>query len=200
MDQFFDWFSSSVRSIGASFPFAASLVQAQAEIDAKQIGKDVKQIKDRLERIEDPISNLHEDARKISKEIFDKMVELNSKYLEFDEEFYAENNRVLTILDSKGLLKGQGNMTKRHYTRIILTNPVYVLYLCDLFIDKSSMEKLYETVDSCHLGEVILSKKLQEELSLPFPVIEAMFKIFEAKGLGFIDEFPGNNTRYMGKA
>jgi hypothetical protein len=192
-EKYADWFCLAIRVIGASFGGTASLLRAQDEIAAKQM-------KERIERLEDPISNLHEDARKVSKEIFDKMVELDSEVLEFDEEFYAKNNRVLAIFDSKGLLKGKGVLSKRYYTHIILTDPVYILYLCNLFADTNSMKKLYETVDSCQPGDALLSRKLQEELDLPLPSIEAMFKIFEAKGLGLVSEFTGGITRYMGKA
>jgi hypothetical protein len=187
------WFSSVVHIAATQFPVTSALSRWQDEIDRRKT-------EERLIRLEDPISQLHEDAQKVSRAIFDKMVELDSQYLEFDEEFYATNNRVLTIFDAERLLKGHGDMTRLYYTFIVLTNPLYILYLCDLFADKDSMEKLYKAVDSCHLNESLLSKDLQEELTLPFPVIEAVFEIFEAKGLGFLSKFPGNLTRYIGKA
>lgn len=70
MEQYFDWFAASVRSVGASFPVAASIIQAQAEYEAKQMGKDIKHVKERIGRIEDPISNLHEDVQTVSKKLF----------------------------------------------------------------------------------------------------------------------------------
>jgi hypothetical protein len=186
-EHYVDWFCSTVRVMGASVPGTASLLRIQDEIATKQMDE-------RISRLEDPISHLHEDVRKVSKDIFDKMVELDSDVLEFDEEFYERYNRVLTILDSRGLLKREGP------PHISLTDPGYILYLCRLFADQASMETLYETIDSCPPGEAFSSQGLQEQLHLPLPSIEAMFKVFEAKGLGWVNECTGGFTEYIGTA
>lgn len=132
--------------------------------------------------------------------LFDKMVELDSAYLQFDRQFYGENSRVLAILEKHGLIKGAHCLTELYHAGLILTDPAYILYMCHLFADAGLMNKLYEIVDSCRLGEGFLSKTIQKETGLSLPIIEAMFKIFEAKGYGTVHEYTGNITRYMGTA
>ncbi len=56
--------------------------------------------------------------------------------------------------------------------------------MCALAENKQKMESLMKVVDECPKGNRLNSKKLQDSLGLPLPVIQAVFDIYEAKGYG----------------
>src|SRR3989338_322359 len=183
------WFFSMVRIVGSSFPVASSFVQLQAEINEKQIN-------DRIQKLEDPISSLHPDIQAISKSIFYKICETNSDHIKFENEFYSQNSRVLAVLKKNNLIKGVYEHGRTLPLALHINNPFYIIYLCKLYADQDTMERLFKTVDSCHKGNSLYTNEVKKVVDLPVPVIKSFFKIFEAKGYGKYEAGIGGHSRF----
>jgi hypothetical protein len=184
------WFEIAVRSVGASCPYAASLVQLHAELDAKTI-------KDRIAKLEDPTSCLHEDIPELSRRIYARMDEKGRAYL--DEEDYAVFERPLALLEGKDYIEGKHAIGRRYARGIRLVDPTFtVYYLCVIADDSDKIERLEEMVDQQPVGKWLDCKDAAKSTDLPFAVVVAFFKICESKGLGIIRGL--NNRKYRRKA
>lgn len=188
-----DWFMSIVRICGASFPVSSSLVQLQAEIDAKAFNE-------RLIKLEDPISQLHLDVQTVSKLLYEALLSANSQHFHLEPSQYEEFGKPLALLESHGFLKGEHSISTRYYAGIRLLDPSYIMYVCKLFADNQAMEALVNRVESCPKREWIQGDVIARELNLPLPVVEACFDIFESMGYGLCaKELGPSAARYMGK-
>src|SRR6266540_2659176 len=93
------WLSTIIRTTGAMTLWTVPLVQLQSELDARKV-------QERLAKLEDPISSLHEDVRAVSRDIYEFLKSSNNNKVNPDAEFYSKYQRVLAILDARGLIKG----------------------------------------------------------------------------------------------
>lgn len=186
-----DWFCSLIRVAGASFPGASSLVQLNSEIESGQI-------RSRLEKLEDPISSLHPDIQTVSRELYEKIKLTNSSSLDFEDEFYAKYSRPLATIEASGLITGQHAIGKRFACGIVVIDPSYILYLCALFESESSMSELFETVDKCEAGKWLDGETIAQRLTIPLPVVNAVFDIYVKKGFGLKSGQIGS-SKYMAK-
>src|SRR4051812_18777799 len=103
-----NWFFASVRSIGASFPLASSLVQFHAELDSRAT-------QERLRRLEDPVSVIHPDVREISRLIYQEIVRKGSTPVDFDPAFYQNYRRPLAMLEAAGYIHGTHTFQQQFY-------------------------------------------------------------------------------------
>ncbi|OEU78735.1 MAG: hypothetical protein BA873_14170 [Desulfobulbaceae bacterium C00003063] len=187
-----DWLYSIVRIAGASFPVASSLVQLQSEIDSKALNE-------RVTNLEDPVSNIHMDVPELARIIYRELKNKDGINLSFEEEFFKKYVRPLAMMESHGYIEGKGTINSIYNSRIILTDPSFVMYLCALEEDISTMESLIDTVDKCPVGSHLKSNELKEKYKLPTPVISAVFEIFESKGYGICSKGLGGSA-YIGRA
>jgi hypothetical protein len=187
-----DWLLSIVRIAGASFPVASSFVQLQAEVDSKALS-------DRVSRLEDPVSYLHDDVPELSRTIYRKMKTADSSSLDFVDKFYITYSRALAALESQGCIKQERAVGKKCPLGIRLVDPSYIMYMCALEEEGTKMESIIKLVDNCSVGEWLNGKQIQQSISLPLPVISAVFEIYEAKGYGLCSQEIGS-CKYMGKA
>jgi hypothetical protein len=172
-----NWFSILVRIAGASFAFTTPLVQLQSDLDSRAIQQ-------RLTQLEDPLSTLHPDVRTVSSQIYSMLRERNANKLEGSEQFYERYARVLAILESRGLIKGSHGLGKRFAAGFWISNPQYSLYMAGLFEDPEKMDFLLKYVDQAPPRTWLKGVDIAAELSLPIPVIKAVFDVYEAQGLG----------------
>ena len=189
MEKKLDWLISIVRIAGSSFPVASSLVQLQAELDSKKL-------LERITKLEDPISYIHELVPEVSKKIYSAIQSENSSMVEFNESFYSDYSRPLSALEAKGFIKGRHALGKRYAAGIRVIDPSYIMYMCALVEDSYSMESLIQEVDECPKGKWLNGKTIQEKLSLPLPVVQAVFDIYEEKGYGLCSKEIGASQYY----
>jgi hypothetical protein len=187
-----DWLLSIFRIAGASFPVASSFVQLQSEIDSKAL-------RDRVSQLEDPVSHLHDDVPELSQTIYREMKAADSSRLDFSDDFYTKYSRALAVLESKGCIKQQRALGKQCPLGIRLIDPSYIMYMCALEEDGAKMESINKLVDNCPVGEWLDGKTIQKSISLPLPVINAIFQIYEAKNYGLRSKEIGS-CKYMGMA
>ena len=197
------WLFSVVRMFGASFPFASSLVQLQAEVDSAAV-------RQRLLALEDPISTLHPDIRKLSEKLYnglaagtgnlDKaLAAAGVAMFRFDDAFAAEYGKPLAILEKKGFIEGTHSIGGPDFDRVYLRAPEYFGYLCALYEEPSKMDRLVEILDTCKRGQWLLGEKIAPDLQLPLPVVKAFFRLYEERGLGECSREIGV-ARYVGRA
>jgi hypothetical protein len=187
-----DWFIKIVRIAGVNFPVAASLVQFQAEIDAFIMDS-------RIKKIEDPISNLHEDVKPFSELLYRKIKSTDSIQLELENSDYIKFSRVIALLASAGYFETEHAAGLSVPIGISLSDPTYIMYLCKLFEHTYKMEELIGLVDSCMIGEWLDGNGIAESIELPLCVVDAVFRIYEAKGLGLVSPDVGESS-YLGQA
>jgi hypothetical protein len=192
MEKIVDWLCSIVRIAGAAFPVTSSLIQLQAELDSDALLK-------RVQKLEDPVSCLHKDVPEVSKAIYEALRKKDDKNLSFNEVFYEQFSKPLAALESEGYIKGCHTIGKRFENGIYVSDPTFIMYMCALDKDSNKMAHLLEIVESCSIGQWLNGKKIQEEMGLPLPVIEACFDIYESKGYGICSNVVGS-VLYMGKA
>lgn len=185
-----DWFCKFIRVIGVNFPVSSSLVQIQAEIDSKLIEQ-------RLAALEDPISVLHADIHIFSKALFDVVVVQNSVVLEFTDEFYKKYSRVIAVLEREGLIQTDRAAGNSFPLSIILSNPLFIMYIFALYEDPSKMEVLFDLVDNCTVGIWLDGETIDCDVSIV--AISAMFCMFSEKGYGLLSNEIGV-CRYLASA
>jgi hypothetical protein len=187
-----DWLFSIIRIAGVAFPFASSLVQLQAELDNKDLSK-------RIKRLEDPISHLHDDISKVAEIIYSTLKTQNQNTLSFDTEFYKNYARPLAMLESQHCIQGNHCIGHRYYAGISLCDPSFVMYLCVLNEDEEKMKRLISITDTCKQWQWLNGISIAAELHLPQPVVEAVFQIYQSKGLGLLSQEIGT-INYLGQA
>jgi hypothetical protein len=176
-----DWLFSIIRIAGVAFPFASSLVQLQAELDNKNLSK-------RIKRLEDPISHLHDDISKVAELICSNLKIQNQNTLSFDTEFYDNYARPLSMLESQHCIHGNHSIVHRYYAGISLCEPSFVMYLCALNEDEEKMKRLISVTETCKPGQWLNGISIASDLGLPEPVVEAVFQIYQSKGLGILSQ------------
>lgn len=187
-----DWFFKLIRIAGVNFPVAASLVQLQAEIDSEEIAK-------LIETLRDPISYLHEDIQAVSIRIYEQLQIDDSKVLCFTEEFYSRYSRAIAALDSQGYLTKENAAGCKFPLSLQLTDPSYIMYMCNLVEQPNKMDEITSIVDRCEVGSLLDGKKLAQEIGLPTTVVRSIFSIYESKGYGCLSK-EIDACRYIGQA
>ena len=187
-----DWFLKIVRIAGVNFPVAASFVQLQAEIDSSAMAA-------RINKLEDPISNLHEDVKSVSEVIYLKLKSTDFIHLELETGEYQRFSRAIAALDAAGYIDTQNAAGSPFPIGISLSDPSYIMYLCKLFEDSHKLEELVGLVDRCMIGEWLDGTSIAESIELPVCVVDAVFKIYEAKGFGCVSPEVGECS-YLGQA
>ena len=187
-----DWFFKVVRIAGVNFPGAASFLQLQAEIDSLTMDARVK-------NLEDPISNLHEHVKPLSELIYQKIKSTDFIHLELESSEYENFSRVIALLASAGHIETEHAAGSSVPIGISLSDPTYIMYLCKLFEHAHKMEELIGLVDSCMIGEWLDGTSIAESIELPVCVVDAVFRIYEAKGLGLVSPEVGESS-YLGQA
>jgi len=184
-----NWFFTLVRSVGASFPGSASMVQLQAEIDSRETQR-------RLRALEDPVSGLHPDVRGLSKLIYDRL-RSSGNMIHVDEDMYARFARPLHILDSQGLIDVTHVIGRPFPDSFWVTNSSYIFYLCALFEDSGKMDSLVNRIDEASAGRWLRGAEFAAELDLPLPVVKAIFQLYERRGLGLLSKEIGTANYYV---
>ena len=187
-----DWFIKIVRIAGVNFPVAASLVQLQAEIDSSSMVA-------RIEKLEDPVSNLHEDVKSISKIIYIKLRATEFIHLELESSDYNNFSRAIAALNAAGYIHTHNAAGSSIPIGISLSDPSYIMYLCKLFEESHKLEELIGLVDGCMAGEWLDGTSIAGSIGLPVCVVDAVFRIYEAKGFGCVSPEVGD-CRYLGQA
>jgi hypothetical protein len=184
---------SAVRMLGTTNPLSAVLVQLQAEIDSVGVQR-------RLLALEDPVSALHPDIQEVSAKLYEAVAvtETASAHLRFDDAFYTRYSKVLAILEAKRLVTGYHSINRR-YSQGLLLEPEYFVYLCARHADQGKMDQLVQCLDDCKRGQWLDGKKIATALQLPPPVVDAMFRLYEAKGLGIRSDTIGE-IGFLGRA
>lgn len=185
MSQSKDWFFKIIRIAGASFPLASSLVQLQAELDSDAL-------KNRLHKLEDPITHLHPDVVELSRTLYQKLKLTDLEQLHFSEDFYAQYSRPLASLETAGLISKNHVLFSKVPTGINLTDPSFIMYMCNLAEDQQKMQEIVDIVEKCEMGSRLDGDALQTRLDLPRVVIRAVFMIYEAKGYGRVSKITGS--------
>lgn len=186
------WLMSVVRIVGASLPFAPSLVQLHAEIDSAAVQR-------RLLALEDPISALHPDIRELSEKLYRKLVETGDSKLRFDLAFYAQYSKPLAILEAEDFIVGVHAIGTKYVDGLWLKDPKYFVYLCAFYEDQEKMDALVQVLQDCQSSQWLNGDAIAKSLHLPRPVIKALFQLYEARGLGCCSEEIGV-VKYMGLA
>ena len=180
------------RIAGASFPFASSMVQLQAELTGRELQA-------RLRRIEDPISHVHPQVREVSEQIYAALTEKGDFPLTMSEEFYAQYARPLAMLEAELYLDATHAIGKRYAGGFWANNPAFVLYMCALFEDPAKMNALVQRIDTAAPGTTVNGKALAAELGLPVGTVRAVCETFADKGLGIMSKEVGA-TYYIARA
>jgi len=186
------WLMSVARIVGASLPFVPSLMQLQTEIDSVAIQR-------RLLALEDPISTLHPDIREVSEKLYKEMATTGVTKLRFDVAFYTQYSRSLAILEAQGFISGTHAIGAKYVDGFWVQDPRYVVYLCALYEDQGKMDGLVQLLENCKPGQWLRGEAVEADLQLPLPVIKALFKLYEAKGLGNCSKEVGV-VSYVGRA
>lgn len=188
-----NWILTIARMLGTATPWTSWLVQLHAELSAEQLDE-------RIGRLEDPISLLHEDVPRLSEAIYAKLGSAESSTVSLDEADYKTFSRPLAVLEAKGLVRGQHAIGKPFAGGLTVSDHSFALYMCARFEAKAKMDKLVDIVDSCRRGMSLRAQDVMKETGLANPIVVAVFKAFESKGLGICSREIGLNQYYMGKA
>jgi len=189
MKEKIDWFCKIIRIAGVNFPFAASLVQLQSEIDSIEFNE-------RIRKLEDPINNLHKDICSVSEVLYSALSRSKKQTLYLSDQFYVEYSRPLAILEKQGYIVKIKEIGSFYPIGLRVSDPSFIMYMCNLFEDKIKMQKAFEIVDSCKIGQWLNGDELKSEIGLPRSVICAIFEIYVAKGYGILSSII-NSCNYM---
>lgn len=189
-----DVFCSLVRIAGASFPGSASLAQLQSEMD-------MAEFRARLERLEDPISALHPDVPDTAQILYRALEKLDGPTVHLEPEEYEQFARPLALLEAQGLIQSRGAIGSAHPRGIRLVDPVFILYAATLE-GVEGLAPVNEVVDESERGKWLDGHVLAKEHEVPLDVVRAIFRIYEARGLGMMSKETGPHrpTRYLVKA
>ncbi|HYH79450.1 MAG TPA: hypothetical protein VEX86_06625 [Longimicrobium sp.] len=189
MEKAVNWFFSLVRVVGASVPFASSLIQLHAEVDSRDTQK-------RLQTLEDPISGLHPDVREVSRIIYDRMREADSNRVALPEEMYGRFGRALAVLEANGHIRGTHALGQRFVAGLWVTDSSYIVYLCGLFEDPRKMDRLFQVIDVAKPKQWLKGVEIAQELGLPVAVVKGIFDLYAAKGFGIVSNEIGTANYY----
>lgn len=187
-----DQFLSLLRIAGASFPGSASLVQLQAELDTKELRR-------RIEGLEDPIGQVHPDVDDLGRTLYDEVASSGTTKVTLPGELYLRFSWALAALEAAGLVVGGHALGQRYQDGVRITDPTFLLYLARAFGDAPALEHLIAAVDQCVVGRWLDGSQLAQDMSLPLPVVNAVFRVYEAKGYGLVSKTIGE-SRYRGMA
>lgn len=141
-------------------------------------------IQQRLARLEDPISALHPDVPELSELIYVGIKERGREPVNFTDEFKTRYQRALALLESHGLISGTHTFAGRFYAGVWIANPTYMLYMCMVAEDPDTMQVLMQRVDTAPVNQWIHGLPIAQELALPLRVVDAVFELYESRGLG----------------
>ncbi|WP_420208795.1 CHAT domain-containing protein [Candidatus Electronema sp. JC] len=150
-----------------------------------------------IEQIKSIMNSLHKDMLAVSREIYCKMMEENSVYIDFEKEFYVKNSRVINELEANSFILVEHVLTSSTPRGIEIINPIYILYISTFFEKTEQLSTLIDIIDKCK-GEWLNSRKLNEKTGIPEYVINSIFKIYKNKNYGLLSE-RGNSCSYFGK-
>src|SRR5690606_32524417 len=119
--------------------------------------------------------------------------------LELETGEYQRFSRAIAALDAAGYIDTQNAAGSPFPIGISLSDPSYIMYLCKLFEDSHKLEELVGLVDRCMIGEWLDGTSIAESIELPVCVVDAVFKIYEAKGFGCVSPEVGECS-YLGQA
>ena len=179
------WFFSIIRSIGASFPYSASLVQLHAEIDSAEMDR-------RIRRLEDPVSSLHPDIQKVSRAIYALVKDSGQENVSFSDQLIEEYSRPLSIIEKQGFIEGGHVIGKKWAGYTYICDPSYVLYMCKLSEPEEKMNSLFLLLEDSKPGDSFEGGVVQKTIDLPIPAIKAFFKVYESMGYGWCSKTIGS--------
>lgn len=183
-----NWLSILVRSVGAAFPVASSLVQLQAELDSVELQK-------RLRKLEDPISNLHPDVPDLSQRIYRLLSASGNKIV--TDDIYPTFSRALHILEAQGAFNVPRTFGRDYPETIWVTDPTYVLYMAALYEDPLRMDAAVSRIDQAVPKTWLRGSEIAGECEIPLAVAKAIFQLYEARGLGLLSKERGTVTYYV---
>jgi hypothetical protein len=181
-----DWFLSLVRIAGSSFPGAASLAQLQSELDTKEVRR-------RITALEDPIGQLHPQVPALGALLYQEIATTGRSKIRLAEEAYRQFSRPLAVLEAAKLVTGGHALGRRYADGLVVTDPVFVVYLARAFGDSGALERLITAVDQCRTDQWLKGEELVEEHGLPQPVVNAVFRVYEARGYGITSKTIGES-------
>jgi hypothetical protein len=119
--------------------------------------------------------------------------------LRFDPTFYTQYGRSLAVLEAQGFIVSTHAIGAQYVDGLWVHDPRYVVYLCALYEDQIKMDSLVHLLESCKPGQWLHGKDIEADLQLSRPVINALFQIYEARGLGSCSKEIGA-VSYVGRA
>ena len=135
----------------------------------------------------------------MSERLYKELAATGVAKLRFDGAFYTQYSKSLAILEAQGFIVGTHAIGGRYVDGLWLQDPKYVVYLCALYEDQSKMDRLVQLLESCTPGQWLRGEEIAVDLQLPRPVIQALFQLYEAQGLGHCSQESGA-VRYVGRA
>lgn len=179
------WLLTIARIAGTTSPFTAWLVQAEAEIKAKDF-------QTRLERLEDPFSRLHPDVRELGRILYESIQNTDESRVQLDDTRMQRYARALAILKAAGCIEGTSTVGGGpFYGGIYVTDPSFLLYLCTLYEDSDLMDRFVERVEKTPARTSLRGDELSTEYALPLPIVKAVFQVYERRGLGILSKETG---------
>jgi hypothetical protein len=177
---------SGISQVGGSVlsPVGAMILQSWTETDSRLL-------EERLGRLEDPITALHPDVREVARLVYDRIRETQRARVEFDQAFYERFARPLALLKSHGFIMSVDGLS-RPYLKGFTAQPIFLTYMCWLYEDSARMALLTERMEAAPRRHWVDGEKLAAECTLPLPVVQSVFRIHAAGGLGILSETTGN--------
>jgi hypothetical protein len=184
-----NWLSILIRTVGAGFPGASSLVQLQSELDSAKL-------QERVRQLEDPISSLHPDVTALSAILYRSLQAAGSKIV-VTEEIYPRYSRALRILDAQGFLNVTHVIGRAFPDWFWITEPTYILYMAALYEEPAKMDSAVNRIDQAPAGTWIRGEEVSVDTGIPIPVVKAILQLYEARGLGIMSNENGTVNYYV---
>lgn len=184
---------AAVRITGASFPAAASAVQAHGEIE-------MRGVKARLAALEDPITPLHPDVPALAGVLYDvaRGNAGRSGLLDPGAEFYERYAKPLALLEGIGQVTATRALSGGVLGGLRPSAP-FMLYMATRCEDPARLAAAVARMESAKRGQWLDGFVIAEEIGIPWIVIAALFDIYEARGLGLRSKLIGT-ARYLARA
>lgn len=177
-DSMSNWVSTFIRVVGTFNPLTAALVQLQSELDSTALDERVK-------RLENPLRSLHPDLPDVVRVVYDALKASNDYSFKISDDSYKKYRRCFALLEQHNYLESAHRLGSLVPLNTRISNPHFLLYLCAMVEDRAKMDALLARTESAPQGSSLDGKAIAQDLSLPLPVVRAVFEIFAERGLGF---------------
>lgn len=183
-----EWLKSLLK-IGVTFFSSDSIsavMQAANEVEGNSI-------ESRINKLEDPIGSLHVDMIATCKFLYHALYRphQNSLCISMNKNVFEKYSKPLSLLKGHGYLEFSNSAASAYPSDITLNNPFLIVYAAAVSGVNDKLNKITEKMDSVVRGQTLKGQIIAEKEEISIFVVDAFFKIWEEKGLGYCSRSVG---------